>query len=97
MKTTPKPVGVPAEYLSLHKYLDNRFADVVVLTFADIEALLGFTLPDLAHRQQEWWTSATPSAQSQAWTRASRTAKPNLLARTVMFERRCSIVHTPTG
>lgn len=63
----------------------------VVLTFAEIEDLLGFTLPDLARFQQEWWANAdadsTPSAQCLSWTQASRTAKPNLLAQTVMFER----------
>jgi len=89
----PRPFAVPAEYLSLHKYLDDRYANTVVLTFAEIEDLLGFTLPDVARLQQEWWSSAdadadrTPSAQSRSWTQASRTAKPNLLAQIVVFER----------
>jgi hypothetical protein len=82
---------VPAEYVSLHKYLDDRYANTVVLTFAEIEDLLGFTLPDLARLQLEWWASAdsdsNPSAQSRSWTQASRTAKANLLAQTVAFER----------
>jgi hypothetical protein len=79
------------EYLSLYKYLVNRYADTVVLTFAEIESLLGFTLPDLARVRREWWTSADPDAAppgySDAWIFASRTASPNLLARTVVFER----------
>jgi hypothetical protein len=83
--------AVPAEYLSLHKYLDDRFANTVVLTFAEIEDLLGHALPALARLQQEWWANAdpesTPSAQSRSWSQASRTAKPNLLAQTVVFER----------
>ena len=91
MNATTKPFAVPAEYRSLHKYLDDRYANTVVLTFAEIEDLLGFTLPDLARLQQEWWANAdadsTPSAQSRSWSQASRTAKPNLLARTVVFER----------
>ena len=65
--------------------------DSVVLTFGQIEDLLGFTLPDLARTDQEWWTTtdlSTAEAQcSDAWTLASRTAKPNLLAQTVLFER----------
>jgi hypothetical protein len=85
------PSAVPAEYVSLHKYLHNRFANIVVLTFAQIEDLLGFALPDLARRQQEWWgngdADSAPSAQSRSWTEASRTAKPNLLAQSVVFER----------
>ena len=63
----------------------------VVLTFGQIEDLLGFTLPDLARTDQEWWTIADLSTAearcSDAWTLASRTAKPNLLAQTVLFER----------
>jgi hypothetical protein len=87
----PRPFAVPVEYLSLHKYLDGRFANTVVLTFAEIEDLLGFALPEIARRHQEWWANAdpdsVPSAQSRSWTQASRTARPNLLAQTVVFER----------
>jgi len=78
------------KYLSLYKYLENRYANTVVLTFAEIEDLLGFTLPDLA-RFQEWWTNADPNtdrpSHSDSWMLASRTATPNLLAQTVVFER----------
>lgn len=87
----PHRFAVPAEYLSLHKYLDERYANTVVLTFAEIEDLLGRTLPALARIQQDWWADAgadsTPSAQARSWTEASRTAKPNLLAQIVVFER----------
>jgi hypothetical protein len=91
MNAESQPIAVSAEYLSLYKYLNNRFAQTVVLTFAQIQDLLGFTLPDLAHVQREWWASAdagcAPSPQSLSWTEASRTATPNLLAQTVVFER----------
>lgn len=87
----PPPAKAPAEYLGLHTYLRDRYADVVVLTFGQIEDLLGFALPALARLQREWWADAgadhAPSAQARAWTDASRTATPNLAARTVTFER----------
>jgi hypothetical protein len=86
-----KRLSVPREYLSLHKYLDNRFADTVVLTFGEIEDLLGFRLPDPARLQLEWWANrgadGTSSAQSCSWIQASRIATANLQARTVAFER----------
>jgi len=89
--TTTRTFAVPAEYRSLHKYLDDRYANTVVLTFAEIEDLLGFTLPGLARVEQDWWATAgadsTPSAQSRSWTQASRSAKANLVAQTVVFER----------
>src|SRR5881396_2146501 len=78
------------KYLSLYEYLENRYADTVVLTFAEIEDLLGFKLPDQARLHQEWWTAANVNAESNhsdSWTLASRTAVPNLVARTVVFER----------
>ncbi|HSL23693.1 MAG TPA: hypothetical protein VK886_19330 [Vicinamibacterales bacterium] len=87
----PRRLPVPREFLSLHKYLDNRFADKVVLTFAQMEDLLGFALPDVARRHREWWANAdgsnTPSAHARSWTQASRLATPNLLAQTVAFDR----------
>ena len=83
--------AMSGKYLSLYKYLENRYANTVVLTFAEIEDLLGFTLPDLARLQQEWWTNADPNTappgHSQSWMLTSRTARPNLLAQTVIFER----------
>jgi hypothetical protein len=79
------------KYVALYNYLDCRYATTVVLTFAEIEDLLGFALPDLARAQREWWTNPAPGAAastySESWTLASRTATPNLLARTVVFER----------
>ena len=69
---------VSGKYQLLHKYLEERFANTVVLTFAEVEDLIGFALPNQARSESEWW-----------WTNAvsSRTAKPNLLAQTVAFDR----------
>lgn len=90
--SSPVPtLTVPVEYRPLHKYLKDRFADTVVLTFAEIEDLMGCALPDLAVRQAEWWANAdpsgAPSAQARSWTQAGRTATPHVLARSVTFNR----------
>lgn len=85
-----EPVSrVPAEYRSLHSYLEHRHAAIVVLTFAQIEALLGVALPALASTERDWWMDAAVPANrhSEAWLDAGRTAAPNLAARTVTFER----------
>lgn len=90
---TPKPQTrvMVGKYVLLYKYLENRYANTVVLTFAEIEDLLGFALPDLARLSREWWTDAERNAggphYSDSWILASRTAAPNLMARTVVFER----------
>jgi len=79
------------KYLLLYKYLHERYADTVVLTFGQIESLLGFALPDQARLNQQWWTNAKVSAAdtnySDCWILARRVATPNLLAQTVAFER----------
>lgn len=89
---------VPSKYVPLHKYLVNRYADSVVLTFAQLEDLTGGPLPDSARAQREWWTSthgdADKSPCADAWILAGRTAQPNLLARTVTFERRTDSFET---
>jgi hypothetical protein len=83
--------AAPAEYRGLYKYLDNRFADTVVLTFEQIESLLGFALPELARVAQDWWAdgdaNGVRSTQSKSWGDASRSATANLLSRSVVFER----------
>ena len=88
-----KPQGrvMSGAYLLLYKYLENRYANTVVLTFAEIEDLLGFTLPDQARLHRGWWTdreiTVTGPNYSDSWILASRSAVPNLLAGTVVFER----------
>ena len=79
------------KYLSLYKYLENRYANTVVLTFSEIEDLLGFSLPNVARVREDWWTKpdreATRPGYSDSWLLANRTARPNLLALTVVFDR----------
>jgi len=66
-------------YEAVCRYVENRYADTVVLTFSEVEDLLGFSLPDLARVQLEWWASSLAVA--------SRTVTPNLTAEIVSFER----------
>lgn len=84
----PKP-RIPPEYLSLHTYLEHRYASTVVLTFEQMEALLGFALPACARTEPEWWTGVPMprDVHAHAWSGAGRTATPNLPAQTVAFER----------
>jgi hypothetical protein len=80
---------VPAEYLSLYTYLEHRYASVVVLTFEQMESLLGFALPASASTERTWWSDDAVQTQrhAAAWVSAGRVATPNLPARTVTFER----------
>ena len=83
--------SVSAEYGSLYTYLNNRFANTVVLTFEQIESLIGFALPDHARSRVEWWAGAVEgsalSRQASSWSQARMRATPNFPAHSVMFER----------
>ncbi|HEX4684103.1 MAG TPA: hypothetical protein VH277_15410 [Gemmatimonadaceae bacterium] len=78
-------------YLLLHTYLDQRFADTVVLTFAQIEDVIGAPLPGPARLESAWWTDPSGNVvaphHSDAWTLARRTAVPNMPACIVSFAR----------
>jgi hypothetical protein len=87
-KAEPQRRAMSGQYLLLYKYLENRYANTVVLTFAEIDDLLGFTLPDQARLHREWWTNPEAGPNySDSWILANRTAVPNLPAGIVVFER----------
>jgi hypothetical protein len=87
-RSLPRP-RVRDGYLPLYAYLEHRYASSVVLTFEQMEALLGFELPSAARKDPGWWTSVAGNGarDGEAWTAAKRTATPNLLAQHVRFER----------
>jgi len=56
---------MPGTYTSLYQYVENRYANTVVLTFAHIEDLLGVPLPASARVHREsWGERATADAVS---------------------------------
>jgi hypothetical protein len=79
--------SVSAKYMGLYTYLEHRYASSVVLTFEQLEALLGVALPAVARAEPDWWTGTHSDGHSAAWSAAGRTAIPNLPARIVAFER----------
>jgi hypothetical protein len=84
----PQGHGMSQAYLSLHKYLVNRYANVVVLTFSQVEDLLGSPLPAPARQDPTWWNSDDQHnfGHTNSWRLAKRSAVANLLAQTVTFE-----------
>lgn len=78
-------------YRILYEYLEKRYADTVVLTLQQVQDLLGVALPDPALTDPAWWSNTgsgtSDTLWSDAWTLANRTARPNLRASTVIFER----------
>ncbi len=64
----------------------------LVLSFEDIEAVIGQALPKSAHDYDAWWSNEDPETtthtQSKAWTTAGFDAEVNRGRRQVTFRRR---------
>src|SRR6185295_14802107 len=74
--TPPQPRPIPAvpkrparkvdgKYLLLNEYLENRYANTVVLSFGQIEDLVGSALPDVARTDMTWWTADPAAGESR--------------------------------
>ena len=77
-----------SKYDRLYHHLNTRTAQSVVLSFNEIEKMLGSRLPSSARKYAEWWaneTAPTSHVQCRAWIRAGRKARVNLTAETVEF------------
>lgn len=60
-------------------------AEDAVLSFTQIEEVIGRPLPDRARSKPDWWHSVPRQPQSRAWLRADRRAEADLSAETVTF------------
>ncbi|WP_137743344.1 DUF7662 domain-containing protein [Robertmurraya siralis] len=59
------------KYLELHKYLLKVKEDSVVLSYEEMEIILGFKLPNSASKYVEWWDNNTHNhTQARAWRTA---------------------------
>lgn len=76
-------------YAPLESYLAHKSEASIVMTYAEIEALLGRKLPPTAygdHRRQ-WWANTETHSQALAWLRAKRRTKLDSTVDRVTFVR----------
>jgi hypothetical protein len=60
-----------SKYEPLQKHLEHAGRAQVAMSFADIERVLGFSLPPSSRRYRAWWSNnATNSVITQAWLNA---------------------------
>ncbi|WP_295631254.1 type II toxin-antitoxin system VapB family antitoxin [Novosphingobium sp.] len=82
------------KYDPLARYLNQADGESIDASFAQVEAVLGFKLPDSAYRHQAWWANQTNGSHShsRSWQGAGwDTCQVNTARRTVRFERRKSV------
>jgi hypothetical protein len=76
-------------YDPLQRELTRTTSPAVTLSFAQIEGLIGRSLPKSAYEYEAWWSnedgSATRHSQCRAWKLAGFNAQANRSPRTVTF------------
>lgn len=84
-----------SKYEPLYRHLRRREEDELRLSFAEIEALLGATLPPSARTQRGWWSNRSQGAvQAAAWIAAGYHVEDlDLAAEQVTFHRPHRIYH----
>jgi hypothetical protein len=78
-----------SKYEPLRKHLENSRIAQVPMTFAEIESVLGFSLPPSSRRHRAWWSNnPSNSVITYAWLNAGyRTEQVDLEARRLVFRR----------
>ena len=84
-----------SKYEPLQRRLRGIDIDQVRLSFDEIEAILGFRLPDSARALPQWWANAGGShVQARAWMSAGwRTCQVDVPGGAVSFERARQLGH----
>lgn len=63
--------GMNGKYYPLQEYLRQLSGDEATLSFAEIEGILGVSLPASARTQRGWWSNRSVGAvQANAWMQA---------------------------
>ena len=79
-----------SKYDPLRKHLLSISSNAWQAAFADIEAVLGFSLPSSARRFSAWWANQDPPlSQTLGWVDAGwQTMDVDIVRNTVTFRRR---------
>ena len=78
------------KYAPLFHHLEGLSRSDWTTTFAELERILGFPLPDSARLYRPWWANAAKSGhcQAMAWSVAGwKTGDVDLEAETLVFRR----------
>ncbi len=86
-----------SKYQPLLEYLQESDRVEVVLTFADIETLMGASLPESARHNRSWWSNRSKGAlQATAWMNAGYLVKNlNFLDEQVIFYKPSQVYTVP--
>jgi hypothetical protein len=75
------------KYDPLYDFLKKSDAKKVILTFDDIEKIIGTNLPKSAKKHAAWWDGSERHSQSTAWIDAGFKVKADRVNEIAVFER----------
>ncbi len=87
---TEKEIKASGKYYPLEKYLSENKAKRLQLSFAEIESILGFTLPPAACKYSAWWSNGSHN-HANAWLNPNWTVSEYRLGDYVVFTRKISV------
>lgn len=74
------------KYISLSQYFSNADCTKIVLTFNEIEQIMGHQLPNAAYLNKSWWKKTkAPAKHFRAWANAGYTVQEIENGRSVTF------------
>lgn len=77
------------KYVSLEQFLNQQSGETVVLTFGEIEKILGFQLTDSAYQYAAFWSNTLSHSIAFAWLNAGyQTQDVSLTEQRVIFQRK---------
>ena len=76
------------KYGQLAEYLGSQQSDHCVLTFSQIEEIIGTPLPASARQREQWWGNDKTHTQACSWMQAGwKVRRPHLAKEEVRFTR----------
>ena len=84
--------SITSKYRRLTEYLLKSNADRIILTYPDIEKILGFALPDSAHKHMRaYWSNSETHSYALSWLSIGYRTRVDIEASTVIFEKNLQI------
>jgi hypothetical protein len=78
-----------SKYDPLRIYLEGRRFEELPMTFAEIESVIGFKLPEKSQSHRAWWSNnPSNSVMTKAWLAAGyKTERVDMAGRKLVFKR----------
>lgn len=88
-----------SKYTPLKLHLQSQLTGEVTMSFDEVEAVLGFRLPNSAYRHRPWWANEFKGhVHAQAWLDAGyELAQVDMVGRKLVFRRIVPCRHRKSG